>query len=144
MEKTLKSNFESVYDYQLAFFFITTTYTHCDDFHESSPCALIYLNTWSTVGEIVWEELVGVTFLEEVSLGLGFWALKTTCQAQCHCLPAPFRSDMSTRILSNYHVCLHHNDHCLTLQNYKQAPNKMFPFITSLGHAVSSHNSNPN
>lgn len=101
-------------------------YTHCDDFHESSPCVLIYLNTWSTVGEIVWEELVGMTFLEEVSLGLGFW------------------SDMSTRILSNYHACLHHNDHCLTLQNYKQDPNKMFPFITSLGHAVASHNSNPN
>lgn len=50
MEKTLKSNSESLYDYQLTFLFITTTVMI---FMRVAPVHSIYLNTWSTVDEIV-------------------------------------------------------------------------------------------
>lgn len=54
-----------------------TTYSlqgPCDGLNENVLCRLLYLNTWFSVGDIVWEGLKGLTLLEEVCLWS--WALK--------------------------------------------------------------------
>lgn len=40
--------------------------------NKNGPRRLIYLNTWSSVGETVWEGLGGMVLLEGVCLEVGF------------------------------------------------------------------------
>jgi hypothetical protein len=46
-------------------------FTYCG-LNENGPDKLVYLNTWSPVGRTVWEELGGMSLLEECIMGMLF------------------------------------------------------------------------
>ena len=79
----------------------------CDRLNEKGFDDLIYLNTWSLVGEIVWKELGGAVLLEEVCHW--GWTLRfqklTPFPVSCLCLMF-IDQDVSSQLLLQCHVCL--------------------------------------